>query len=95
MRPRKLPRESLAMNPKAIARRTIDAENRKGFNEAHHPQLQREMIPVAEQWLAHWLELIVESPMSTAGPLASLLANAVHEAHQEAQATKALGKEGT
>ena len=45
MQPRRLPRESLAMNPKAIARRTIDAE--------------------------------------------------MHEAHQEAQAPKALGKEGT
>jgi hypothetical protein len=66
-------------NPAAIAYQVQLAQDRVGFNEAHHPKLQPSFILVAENWLHHWAELIVASPMSAAGPLASLLADTVHE----------------
>lgn len=56
----------------------------KGFTRLN-ARLQPALIPVAQDWLAHWAELLVESPRSTAGPLASLLADVVEwdRAHRE------------
>lgn len=36
---------------------------------------QAAAIPAAEAWIAHWAELLRESPMSAVGPLASAFAD--------------------
>ena len=67
-------------NPAAIAYQVLLAQDRVGFNDAHHPQLQSRLIPVAEGFLNRWREMFeTRSPLSATGPLASLLADVVHE----------------
>jgi hypothetical protein len=54
--------------------------DRVGFDPDHPPDLQPSLIPVADKWLRRWASLLAESPQSAIGPLASLLATAIHEA---------------
>ena len=71
-----------AVSTADVAARIYTALDRHGFDDSHDPKLQPAMIAVAEKWLAHWRTLLIESPMSAVGPLASLLADAVHEAQK-------------
>ena len=68
-----------AYNPAAIAYQVLLAQERTGFNPDHQPGLQPAFIRVAEKFLRHWRDLLVSSPDSAGGPLASLLADTVHE----------------
>ena len=70
------------MTDDALVARVLLSLERVGFDEAHDPKLQPSLIPVAERWLEHWRALLVESPMSAVGPLASLLASVIHEAQK-------------
>lgn len=67
-------------NPAAIAYQVQLAQDRVGFNPDHHPKLQASFIIVAEKFLNRWREMFMSrDPLSAVGPLASLLADVVHE----------------
>lgn len=59
-----------------IEKAMLAALDRKGFDEFQDPALQPQMIEPARIWIARWRDLLAEDPVATAGPLASLLADA-------------------
>jgi hypothetical protein len=64
---------------KALGAAVLAGQHRKGFCEEHDPRVQVRMLPAADDWLAHWTDLLRADPLSAAGPLASLLAGVYEE----------------
>ena len=49
---------------RALAEKIRRELDRVGFNEAHLPELQPSLIPIADAWIVRWADLLRESPWS-------------------------------